>query len=179
MKSAKKILALVLCVVMAVSLAACGKKNNQKDGLIDQDKDSEYVYVPEYINLPSTEENSWYNNMQLIGGSIYYDLYSYSEDTGKSTESIMKYSLADGETKELLSQTGEGSINYFRLDQEGNIYVTYTIWGEYDEATGESDCQYFLRKYTTDGNMAYEQDFTDIMLQNFRATGWNWLSGQR
>ena len=43
----KGFLALILCVVMALSMAACGGKET---GSSEVDKRPEFVYVPEYFN---------------------------------------------------------------------------------------------------------------------------------
>ncbi len=165
MKFAKRILALTLCAIMTVSLAACGNKKGQNEGPIEQEK--EYVYVPEYLSLPAVDENTWYNELQIIDGSLYYGLARYDEAADESTESIMKYSLTGGEPQEILAGDADsGSMSKFGFDKAGNIYVCYTIWGEYNEAAGNSERQYLLRKYAADGSMVYEQDITETMLKD-------------
>ena len=82
-------MALMLAAVMVFSLAACGSSGNSGDAR----QAKEWAYVPEFITMD--EENTNYYEMQIVGENLYYLSYDWDEETGESSQSICKYSLAD------------------------------------------------------------------------------------
>ena len=161
---AKKITAIALAGVMAVSLAACGKQNSGNQGTADQ---KEYVYVPEYLELDS-DNNSNYNNLTVQGDRLYYINYQWDEENGESQTTLGSYNLTDG-TKEVLPvdiNSNNGGINSMQVDADGNIYTAEYQWNATEGDDAYSEQKTMLRKYDAAGTQIMEQDITDIMQQD-------------
>lgn len=167
----KRIFAPFLCAAMVLPLAACG---NQEIGS-DTGEEKEFVYVPEYITL-GDGNSGYYDNLSLIGNSLYYSQYQWDETTMESRTVIAAYSLEDGTTSELPVGFGDGmSLQKFILDQDGNIIALLE-----DYSSGETNSEGYavskkiLQKYDSQGNCLLEQDVTDTL--NPDGSDYFWVS---
>jgi len=161
-KRIRKIIALGLAVLTAVSLAACG--GSQGEG--DSDR-GEFVYVPEYISIGEEDENSRISPLTYAGGKLYYEVYRYDEATETSREVLMTYDPATGSKEEIELSAEDIPEDAYRrgltVDGEGNLWVAWerTIW---DEAKPDDYRQeMILAKYDASGKILFSQDITEAV----------------
>lgn len=157
----RRVLALTLSAVMTLSLAACGNKKENAEPTNGPAK--EFVYVPEYISLAGENENRGYENMALIGKSLFYSEYSWNEETGESTNMIKEYSLTDGKTNEFPMEWDENqNMNRMVVDSEKNFHFLLSVYPEEPDANGEFINETFYQKRDAQGNVLTEQELTDM-----------------
>ncbi len=153
----RRVLGLALSAAMALSLAACG---NSSGGETEK---KEWVWVPEFITIE--DETVSYYDMQLVGDSLCYQSYDYDEETGISTQSICRYSLADGNiTKTPLNYVEEKNWNLNRLvyAQDGSMYGTTNVYNE-DYTKSET----FLCKFDAEGKQIFAEDMTELVAESY------------
>ncbi len=175
-----RLLTFVLLAAMAVSLAACGGKqedpgNNTNNKKPEEHK--EFVWVPEFKEI---ETGSNLYNAKIKGDYLYYIDYKWDEETQRGTTMLSSVSVTDGQAGPQISLTqnqdeeaGEDdksaasdsnrSFSQFEVDEEGNLTVIeeVTHWSE-DNYTQE----HYLCKYNAQGEKLSEQDFSDRMDEN-------------
>lgn len=154
-----KFLAFIMAAVLALSMAGCGgqeEEQQQRDG---------YVYVPEFIDLNSGEEEQDMSSVQLRGEDIYYRSYYYIEETEESGYKFYRRNLTTGETVELpLDMNIEGADNCWPMsdlifDEEGNI--TCLINASIMESEDEGRQEYYMLKFDPEGNPLSKQNITE------------------
>lgn len=153
----RRVLGLALSAAMALSLAACG---NSSGGETEK---KEWVWVPEFITID--DETVSFYDMQLVGDSLCYQSYDYDEETGISTQSICRYSLADGNiTKTPLNYVEEKNWNLNRLvyAQDGSMYGTTNVYNE-DYTKSET----FLCKFDAEGKQIFAEDMTELVAESY------------
>lgn len=153
----RRVLGLALSAAMALSLAACG---NSSGGETEK---KEWVWVPEFITID--DENVSFYDMQLVGDSLCYQSYDYDEETEISTQSICRYSLADGSiTKTPLNYVEEKNWNLNRLvyAQDGSMYGTTNVYNE-DYTKSET----FLCKFDAEGKQIFAEDMTELVAESY------------
>lgn len=153
----RRVLGLALSAAMALSLAACG---NSSGGETEK---KEWVWVPEFITID--DENVSFYDMQLVGDSLCYQSYDYDEETETSTQSICRYSLADGNiTKTPLNYVEEKNWNLNRLvyAQDGSMYGTTNVYNE-DYTKSET----FLCKFDAEGKQIFAEDMTELVTGSY------------
>ena len=144
----RRVLGLALSAAMALSLAACG---NSSGG------ETEFITIDD-------ETVSFYD-MQLVGDSLCYQSYDYDEETEISTQSICRYSLADGNiTKTPLNYVEEKNWNLNRLvyAQDGSMYGTTNVYNE-DYTKSET----FLCKFDAEGKQIFAEDMTELVAESY------------
>lgn len=145
--------ALALAAAMTFSLAACG---NSSEGGTEK---KEWAWVPEFITLD--DEDASYYDMQLVGDALYSLSYDWDEATQKSSQSICKYSLADGSVEKTpLSYAEEKNWNLNRgvFTEDGSLYTVANVYNE-DYSESES----YLCKFDAQGNQVYAEDMTELV----------------
>lgn len=180
-RKAARLLTFVLLAAMALSWAACGKKeqnNDNKETNKNTGEQKEFVWVPEFIEA-DTDNSFW--NAKISGDYLYYMDWKWDEETETSSTMLSSISVLDGSAGPSISfaqeQGGEteedgdkasdsnSNRNYsrFDLDKEGNVIVIeeVTNWSE-DNYSQE----YFLCKYNAQGEKQFEQDFSNRMDEN-------------
>lgn len=179
----KKILATVLCVIMMLSLAACGQQPNTVEGqpgegcgvALDDDgrtgnaeEDIKYVYVPEYIELDAVEEGGFINNLTISGDSVYYNLYEFDSETQTAKQAVCAYSLEDDTLREIPITVSSESymISRFVPDADGNVYVLIEDFNSAEETSAKADI--FLYQFDARGTVLLEKDITAIVGANGR-----------
>lgn len=156
-------MALMLAAVMVFSLAACGSSGDSGDAR----QAKEWAYVPEFITMD--EENTNYYEMQIVGENLYYLSYDWDEETGESSQSICKYSLADRKMTsvpiEWAEIVGDQNINRYYFLEDGSMYaVVYCYSEDYSESTQ------FLSKFDAEGKQIFSQDITDLAADSYLDT---------
>ena len=149
----RRFLALALAAATAFSLAACG---NSSGG---ETQKKEWAWVPEFVTIE--EENVSYYDMQLVGDALYYQSYDYDESTQTSSQSVCKYSLADGSvTKTPISYAEEKiwNLNRIAFAQDGAMYATANVYNE-----DYSESETYLCKFDSEGKQIFAQDMTDLV----------------
>ncbi len=153
----RRLLAMALSAATAFSLAACG---NSSGGETEK---KEWVWVPEFVTIE--DETVSYYDMQLVGDALCYQSYDYNEETGESTQSISRYSLADGSiTKTPLDYAEEKNWNLNRVAfaQDGSMYGVTNVYNE-DYTKSET----FLCKFGADGKQIFAEDMTDLVADSY------------
>lgn len=153
-KLKKGMLALALAGSMGV-MAACGES-----GRVDPVK--EWVYVPEFVSIE--DQDMRYYDMQYSNGALYYTSYNWDEETGSATESLCRYSLADGDRSEVVLDWGEeekrNSLDSMTFAADGSICAVVRR-SSYDMETQQVTSQIGLVKFGTDGKLVFFQDIAD------------------
>lgn len=137
----------------AMALTACGSSEQATANALP-----EYVYVPEYIEMES--ENGQFWNAQIADDAVYYQEYSWDEETMTSTTNICKMTITE-DNKTLVDKVPvklaeNSNVDRFAVDKEGNVYLL-----QYDYSSSEG--KKVLSKYDAQGTMVYETDITAIM----------------
>lgn len=165
----KKWMAVALASAMALSVTACGGSQGDNSGNQGGNSENggaakEFVYVSEFKEIEG--ENISYYNMKYVGDSLYYESYSYDEATGESSESIVKYSLADGSSSAIpLKLEGNTSFSEYAVASDGSILaVCYDYSGESDPE-GYVEPKMMLNKFGPDGETVFSKDLAEVLGQ--------------
>ena len=135
----KRLLALGLSAVMAVSLAACG---STESGSTEVDERPDFVYVPEYFSWDVEQpENGYINTYGVMNGYMLGMMRTYDNETGTSVQEFLRYSLADNTLVKIpyTSENTNEHVNTITLQPDGSIVACAEeyIWDEKTE-TGAS-----------------------------------------
>lgn len=169
-------MALSLAAVMTVSIAGCSgsdgeQTTNQSQAQSTQDetmealKNPEYVYVPEYKDMP--EGISIYNSV-IKDGFLYSLNYEWDEEAGKQSTFLVKYPLEGGDETKVLLQKPEGdeesdmSLDSIQITSGGELIGLQRKWApstDGDESTSTSS----LVKIDQTGKIVMENDITAVM----------------
>ncbi len=179
----KKAMALALSAVLGLSLLACGSDENASNGSGEvqngtntgnEAQNSEYVYVPEFIDISdsSEEENIWRGQASILNGRLYYTKNSYNEETGESTTQICNRDITDPTKENVIDvprlelEGGDysSSVSDFFYDGEGNLFVFYYVAPIYVEGEDYdyNDNTTYLAKYDSSMNQVFAQDLKDM-----------------
>ncbi len=165
----KGMAALASATALALSLTACGGQENgtedQNAQVMEQTAGSGYVYVPEFVNLTSEEENTDMSSPVLRGEELYY--YSYYYDAEESGIRFYRRNVKTGETTELpLSFDLEEYDGYYPVgsmifDEEGNMFCLINAYTWDEESSADA---YFMFQFDPEGNQVKKQDITDALV---------------
>lgn len=153
---------------LSFGLTACGSSEGKEANVKQEAK--EWVYVPEFTELE--DETASYYNMKFAGSDLYYESYSYDEETGESSQSICRYTLADGSTDKVNvplqpSESGEDgsyngqSINAFTVTEDGSVVVVFNNYK--NDANGNYESWMELAKFDAEGNELFRKNLKDAM----------------
>lgn len=178
-RKAARLLTFVLLAAMALSCAACGKKqeNDDNKGNTKNGEQKEFVWVAEFVD--ANTDNSFYN-AKIRGDYLYYMDYQWDEEAERSKTTLSSISVVDGSAGPQIPLTQEPggeaegddqaaadnsnrSYSQFEVDEEGNLIVIEEVshWSE-DNYTQE----HYLCKYNAQGEKLFEQDFSNRMDEN-------------
>lgn len=134
-----------ICMIACLLLCSCGKRPS--DDSIEVSETASRTYTISSRSMKITSESMPNSNAFQIYGE-----YLYFQDSLGANHAIFKKSLNEETSLEKVVVDLENSerLQSFTLDREGNIYC-FVI---------KEDTEYFLRKYTADGEMLVEQDIT-------------------
>lgn len=156
----KRILAMVSAALLLLSLAACGKEQQEE---IPQG----FLYVPEFIDLTANEGEQNISDPVLRGGDLYYSSYFYNEETQEGGQKFYRRNLETGETVELpLDLTIEGAdhtypMNGLVFDQENNMICLLNA--SVTDEEGNYSQNYFLLKFNPEGKQLLKEDITEAL----------------
>lgn len=161
----KRTISVSLAAVMTFSLAACGKEEKTKEKL------PEYTYVPQYIEL---ESGQGYWQAMLNGDSLYNLVSNWDDETGTSSQKLMKYSIEEGKLGEgaaVLELDSESNIQSFTADKDGNFYLMEIKYPALEEGEEPGEDYWekrrtFLNKYDAQGQPVYEQEITEQLKED-------------
>lgn len=163
-----RIWAVLLSAAMLAGLSACGGTGE------DKEETPEFVYVPEYADIPAGENDS-ISVIQMTTDTLYYRSYTWDEQTGESSVSL--YSLALGEdgaspVKLPIQMDDARNVMQMKFDAAGNLYAAMAEYESIEETDEEGNtyttydyehAKYFLRKYQPDGTEVFAEDITSSM----------------
>lgn len=164
----KKITSVLLSAAMILGLTACGNDSQEETG-------PEFVYVPEYISLP-TGENASYDVVQMTNNKVYYAEWLWNEETGAGEEKYWSLDMSDSaaapvELKVHILQDGL-DVMQKQFDTEGNMYAGVRSH-EQKEMTDDDGNTYMgsdyehskaaLVKYLADGSEAWSADISGLL----------------
>lgn len=155
----KRFLAFIMAAVLVLPMAGCGGQEEE------QQQGDGYVYVPQFIDLNSGEEERNMDSVQLQGEDIYYHSYYWNEETEERGYKFYRRNLTTGETVELPLDINIEGANYcwpmsnLIFDGEGNItcLVNASIMVSEDEGRQE----YYKFKFDPEGKLLSRQDITE------------------
>lgn len=158
----KKLLALGLSAVMVSSLAACGGAGGKEESKADEK--AAFVYVPEYLDWGvESSENGYINSYGVVNGYMLGMKREWYEETGESTQEILKYSVADGTLEEIpfVPENPNEYINAITLKPDGSVAacVEENTW---DETTQESNSTYRMVTLDGAGQITGEIDLSSV-----------------
>lgn len=163
-----RIWAVLLSAAMLAGLSACGGTGE------DKEETPEFVYVPEYADIPAGENDS-ISVIQMTTDTLYYRSYTWDEQTGESSVSL--YSLALGEdgaspVKLPIQMDNARNVMQMKFDAAGNLYAAMAEYESIEETDEEGNtyttydyehAKYFLKKYQPDGTEVFAEDITSSM----------------
>ena len=156
----KRMLALAAAATLMLSLAACGKG--------EQDKTPEgFVYVPEFVDLSSQENEQDISNPVLRGGNMYYSSHYWNEETGESGQNFYCWNLVTGETERLpLDMSIEGAdysypMTGLMFDPEDNM-ISLLSASRTDEE-GNWSQTYYMLKFDQQGKQLLSMDISEAL----------------
>lgn len=155
----KRILCSALAGSMTLALTACG---NDGEAVVSEPA-KEYVYIPEYIELNSAE-NQYYSNIQMVGNDLIYSYYQYDEETMTGGQHIFKMDMEAGSAQEEISLAlnEQQNVSQFVVDENGNVYASVYEYPEPEDTT-DMDSKQYLMKFDAQGNVVYSQDITEML----------------
>lgn len=168
----KKKMALIIAVLMAAVLTACGNKEAAES---QKGETNEYVYVPEFYTLNIGEE-TYINTLKIYGENLYYTSYTYDESAQEMTNEFVRRPLQALENPEIINlykDVPEGftsAVGEFTFDSEGNFYCIRQLSPRYVEGMEyqESDYKTFLVKYDTEFEEVWSVDFAEVFPEENR-----------
>lgn len=152
----KKIIALLLSVLLALNLAACGKRQDgDTAGGADTAGDPGLVYVPEFTELEDEGELYLYD-VQFVGDTLCYRVFL--QDGEENGAYVLRCrSLTDGTVTDLPMGSFTDS---WTLGEDGSLYTVDT---DYSEALGNVHADRFLTKLDRTGEQIFRQDITEFL----------------
>lgn len=170
----KRLIALVLAALTALSLSACGGKDGGHD--IGQDisqgggfgsgsesdqgnaRSEDYVYVPKFTELENAEEADFINGL-LMGDSLYYVSLQYHDGDERARQYIYEYSLSQERVLQETFVSDRGmNIDDFYVSSDGSIY---TVLMEDQETSTDIEIVSMLIAFDSQGNRKWEKDLTE------------------
>lgn len=168
----KKKMTLVIAVLMAVVLTACGNKEVTES---QKGETKEYVYVPEFYTLNIEEEGN-INSLKIYGDKLYYSFYTYDESAQEIVNEFVCCSLDSIHNTEIIDLDGDvpdeysSSIGEFTFDSEGNFYCIRQLSPRYVEGMEyrESDYKTLLVKFDADFQEVWSLDLAEVLPEENR-----------
>lgn len=155
----RRFVAATVAAITTLSLAACG--SGDETGGNAQAK--EWVYVPEFLAIE--DENVNYYDMKYAGNALYYVSYGWDEETMTSSQSMCKYSLADGSTTQVpvtwTDEKADWSVQNFAVAGDGSFAAVMYVYGTEPNAEGWYDSSEYLCKYDAAGKQIFAIDLTE------------------
>lgn len=156
----KKILALTTAAALMLSLAACGKGEQQETP-------EGFVYVPEFVDLTAMEDVDDISNPVLRAGELYFASHYWNEETGESGQRYYRRNLETGEMVELpLNMNIEGAdysypMTGLMFDADNNILCLINA-SKTDEEGNYSQTNY-LMKFDPEGKQLLNEDISEAL----------------
>lgn len=156
----KKMLALATAAALMLSLAACGKGEQQETP-------EGFVYVPEFVDLTAMEDVDDISNPVLRAGELYFASHYWNEETGESGQRYYRRNLETGEMVELpLNMNIEGAdysypMTGLMFDADNNILCLINASmmneeGNYNQAN-------YLMKFDPEGKQLLKEDISEAL----------------
>jgi len=155
----KKIFALGMAAALTLSLAACGKG--------EEEVPEGFVYVPEFVDLTSDKEGMNMSDPVLQGGNMYYSTSYWDEEAQQSNQKYYCRSLETGEIKEMpLDLSIEGADYSYPMagmlfDGEGHMICLMSA--SVTDGEGNYSQNFYMLKFDAEGNRLVEQEITEAL----------------
>ena len=192
-KTLSKIAVLMALILLILALAGCNNNNNPNNpGLGDLGQMPEFVFVPEFINLPDGLDSI--QNLVYANGQLYFTSWQQIDDNHISTLFSMNLDGTNIRQLENFTTTeapegaeGSANINALHVDGDGNLWVAETgsFWGfnlpanwvgeEYErwEFSYEVGRVMLVRKLDNTGAEILSIDISDIGGEHFWLSAFN------
>ena len=175
-KGWKRWMALSLAAVMTVSMAGCGGSDQEqttnqsqaqsaKDETMEALKNPEYVYVPEYYELP--EGIMMYDSV-VKDGYLYSLSTEWDGESEKQSVFLVKNPLAGGEAERTQlvppegEENGDASLDNYQITANGELVGVQRKWSPDpygDDWTSTSS----LVKFDRSGKQVISNDITSLL----------------
>lgn len=183
MKDMKRWIALLLCVVMVLSLTACGDKtenngNSQAEG---------FVYVPSYTKVEGDFPNGLGGQMVYSGDAFYSMMYEYDNpETYDGGHQVLYRIGLDGKSEKLAGYVPDAesedeysysNVQGMTLSKDGKLVLLHSFTQQFfnlpegfvDDGNGNrwdyydrSESTFSLKWLKEDGSLDREMDLTDL-----------------
>lgn len=174
MNKKKRLLVICLLVLFLLELVACGsKKEKAEEAKISVDAtepvlSKEYVYVPTFTDLKTTNANSQIGNCFFRGDKFYYT--SSGLETEGQDINLVTVKINDSlqyEQRALPAFQTENyttSLSAMEIDKDGNLFAYYYLMPSNMEAKDiqPKDCKGILIKYDQAMNQVFQVDLKDM-----------------
>ncbi|MFI3237392.1 MAG: hypothetical protein R3Y47_05100 [Lachnospiraceae bacterium] len=160
----RKLISVLLTFAMIASMVACGSSEESGSSEVTTEVLSEYVYLPEYIDMGwELTENEYINTVEVQGDTVIGVVQGWDLETYASTTSIYEYDLVDASTKklDLVVESENASISSIMKTDAGE-YIALLQSYFYDEETGDGKQNYELVTYDAMGAIVATVDFTAL-----------------
>ena len=158
----KKLLALGLCIVMALTIVACGDDGETVNQ--SSEEPTSYVYVPEYYDWGlEVGDNDWINTYGMTNGYMLGMYSTINEETYKSEEYFLAMNMSDNSVLKIPVELENDNqyISTFTISGDGSIIAIAEeyVWGE----KGEPE-EYFCKLFNIDnsGQVTATADLTPL-----------------
>ena len=168
----KKVITIISIVSLVVSITGCTK--NVKSGIEKDVDENTYVYIPEYITLPSAE-NTYIGDVYAIDHKLFYTVNQYDKERKESKETIYCIDLNSSvEPKVYKSLTTNSSENGYTIKRmvsiDGGIISVEQKYPTMDDTSDqesyvnvEQNISYYLRKTDKDDKEIFCTDITSFI----------------
>ena len=129
-KKRKTLFVAVLMFLFLSLLAGCGGKKTEEAGT----ERPEYIYVPEYFNLGSSDYIGSAINYE---NEVFYYTEAWDDETGKSRTGISKYNFESRKSEMISLDVGEASVSAMQITPDGKIALLLYEWTNTEDENGE------------------------------------------
>ena len=133
MKSNKKRKTFIVAILMLFTLsllAGCGSKKAEEAST----ERPEYVYVPEYFGLGSTD---YIGSVVAYGNEVYYYTETWNDETGESKVGVSKYNFESKKAETISIDFGDGSVSAMQMTPDDKIAILVYEWTYTEDENGE------------------------------------------
>lgn len=170
-KTITKLIAVTMTLAMLTGLAGCGK---QEDVVSDV---PEFVYVADYVNLPSGSENSYTEIISFSNDTMYYKVNEFNQEKMMYEEVYYSLDVTADKVQPQVFAAGEndvyaGNVMKTMICEDGSLVKILSTYAELGmvEVDGYSYMEYDYEhpqfeivKNAADGSEVFRKDITEYL----------------
>lgn len=167
----KRSIVIFMALIMAVSVAGCGKKDNTKEKQKMTEEEKNAIYTYESMGFDEETANNL-SSIQICGDKMYSIYYDYNEETYESTQYFITFDTNGKELSRFVvpntyeeTEGGNGGkshgYNNLTVSENGEIFCIEYNYNNYeDKNTGDWiwEENYSLARLDEDGNVIWSRE---------------------